>query len=124
MNLLPARIERRGGRNAARLGAVTVDLAGYVFEVEPADGQEIILGMRPEDIVAADATSAGEGLDASLVFLEPMGADTLAWFDTTGGERISVRMSSPSAKTMPETIRLVVDPALASIFSRETERRL
>jgi multiple sugar transport system ATP-binding protein len=124
MNLLPATIEHRDGRIAARLAGTTVNLVGYAFEAEPVDGQEVVLGLRPEDIVVADAGSSGTGVDASLVFLEPMGADTLAWFDTAGGERLSVRLSSPSARSMPGTVRLVVDPARASIFSRETEHRL
>jgi multiple sugar transport system ATP-binding protein len=52
-----------------------------------------------------------------------MGADTLVWF-ALGDQKLSVRLPAAKARGLKETVRLAFDPAVASIFSKESEQRL
>jgi hypothetical protein len=40
----------------------------------------VILGIRPERVTLAGDTHQLPAIDADTLFLEPMGADTLGWF--------------------------------------------
>jgi multiple sugar transport system ATP-binding protein len=119
MNFLPA--ELLGG--AARRGALTLPVSGYNFRAPVSDGSKIVVGLRPENIAIADDRNTGTVVDASLQFLEPMGADTLAWFDVDGA-RISARLPPHRARDLPTNVRLSLDMTHASLFDQQTERRL
>jgi multiple sugar transport system ATP-binding protein len=121
MNLLLARISKRDGRTVADISADALDLEGYVFREQPTDGQEIVLGLRPEDVKIA--TSETASFPATLTFREPMGADTLVWF-TVGDQKVSVRLPAAAARELTGPIRLSFNAASASVFSKQTEIRL
>jgi hypothetical protein len=74
---------------AVHIGSAQLPLDGYRFRSPPSDGQEVVLGIRPEHVVLAP-----EGPIASqTLFMEPMGADTLGWFQF-GEHRLSARLVS------------------------------
>ena len=116
MNFLPVTL--RCG--VAELGAMRIPLDAYRFVTTPADGTQAILGVRPEHI-----TIGGTGIQvaADTMFMEPMGADTLAWFQL-GVHRLSARLAPQLARGIDGPQTLALDIAHASIFDQATERRL
>jgi multiple sugar transport system ATP-binding protein len=122
MNMLPATLV---GGEAPRLRAegLDVSLREYPFRAAPQDGQPVILGLRPEHVGLAEPGFAGEALEADTLLTEPMGADTLAWFQL-GAQRISARLTPQRARALPARVRLALDMQHASLFDQASEQRL
>ena len=125
MNFLSAHLVKLHDGLAAHIdGSDTMlPLAEYSFTSAVKEGEAVVVGIRPEHCTLADERPAGAEVSAKTLFLEPMGADTLGWFEF-GGQRISARIQPHRAKHVNGTARLSLDMARASIFSRETELRL
>ncbi len=111
-------------RGRVTSGAVHVDSAqlplnGYRFHSPPMDGQEVVLGIRPEHVLLA-----GDGpVEAETLFVEPMGADTLGWFQF-GEHRLSARLVPQLARGLSGRVRLRLLPDHLSLFDPSTEARL
>jgi multiple sugar transport system ATP-binding protein len=74
MNFLPGRLDR-DGRNLD-VGVQILQLDGAAGACAGAGGGEVILGVRPEHVLLADAaTSVGPGLIATLEAVEPTGSE-------------------------------------------------
>ena len=65
----------------------------------------------------------GPIIEAETLFIEPMGADTLAWFQY-GSQRISARLPPQRARVLSGKVRLALDIAQVSLFDPATEQRL
>jgi len=120
MNFLPVVLRRNGPSVGAELGDLRIPLDAYRFTALPADGTEAILGIRPEHAALA---GAGVQVDTETLFMEPMGADTLGWFQL-GTEKLAARLAPQVARGVNGPQRLALDIANASIFARDTEQRL
>ncbi|MDL2403680.1 ABC transporter ATP-binding protein [Rhizobium mayense] len=123
MNLLSARIKIEDGEPMAAIGDHLLPIDAYPFRRPAVDGQEIVIGFRPEDIQLADERATLPTLAAPITFVEPMGADTLVWF-TLAEQKLSVRLPAAKARGLSDDARLAFNPATASIFSKESEQRL
>ena len=62
-------------------------------------------------------------IEAETLFIEPMGADTLGWFQY-GSQRISARLAPQRARGLSGKVRLVLKIGQISLFDPTTERRL
>ena len=62
-------------------------------------------------------------IEAETLFIEPMGPDTLGWFQY-GPQRISARLPPQRARGLSATVRLALDIGQVSLFDPTTERRL
>ena len=122
MNFVPCTLQSDGGETVARIGDIAVPLDRYAFTVAAPRG-EAILGIRPEHVGLAEDGAPGPTIPAEALFIEPMGADTLGWFDAAG-QRISARLQPQRARTVEGRITLALDTAHASIFDKKTEQRL
>ena len=120
MNFLPVVLRRNGAEVVAELGAIRIALNAYAFATPPPNGTNAILGIRPEH---ATIGGAGVPVDTETMFMEPMGADTLGWFQL-GSEKIAARLAPQLARSIAGPQRLTLDIAHASIFARDTEQRL
>ncbi|MEF2070599.1 ABC transporter ATP-binding protein [Consotaella aegiceratis] len=121
MNFLPATLTRRSDCWAAEVGGVNLPLDAYRFK-RPTSETNVILGIRPEDVVLGDP-QAPNAVSADFLFAEPMGADTLAWFDLAN-TRVSMRMPPAAARTLSGRCSLVFDLDKLSLFSKRTSMRL
>jgi multiple sugar transport system ATP-binding protein len=100
MNFLKATIEG-GEAPAIRVGEKSV------IALPPAwrerlfghAGRSVDFGIRPEDVSAAAQGDASHALQAKVVVVEPLGAETLVTFATEGGELIA--RLSPEVKFAP-----------------------
>ena len=79
MNFLSGSIGRASGPTA-RIENDAIPLDRYPCSSSLADGQEIVFGIRPEHVSLADDATRSPVIEAETLFIEPMGADTLAWF--------------------------------------------
>jgi len=84
------------------------------------DGQEVIFGARPEHLSLA---SDGAGLPASVVVVEPTGADTQVFAKFSGTELTAVFRERHDFKP-GETIRLVPDHERTHLFDAQSGKSL
>jgi multiple sugar transport system ATP-binding protein len=118
MNLLPGRITVAQGRADFVTDGLRIGLDGYLFATSPQDGQPAWLGFRPEDVSPGDgAIRGGHRMN------EPLGSDTLAWFDV-GGRPVSARLEPAVARGLSGELLLRLRPDKLSVFDHATERRL
>jgi multiple sugar transport system ATP-binding protein len=104
---------------AVHVGSAQLPLNGYRFRSSPVDGQEVILGIRPEHVVLA----RDGRIEAETLFMEPMGADTLGWFDF-GEHRLSARLIPQVARGLSGRVKLQLLADHFSLFDPSTEARL
>ena len=122
MNMFEGRIARDGGGVAADLGDIRVPLEHYPFGRAPEEGEPIVLGVRPEHIAPAPASAATVSAPVSLT--EPMGSDTLAWFEM-GDRLVSARLTPDEADALPSgAVPIAFDTGKLSVFSKASEERL
>jgi len=122
MNFLSGSIAR-ASVPMARIEADAIPLDGLSRCAALVDGQEIIFGIRPEHVALADQGTSRPVIEAETLFIEPMGADTLGWFQY-GSQRISARLPPQSARGLSGKVRLALDISQISLFDPTTEQRL
>jgi multiple sugar transport system ATP-binding protein len=123
MNFFEATLKHRNGQVFARIGDHDLPLDKYAFEQRPDDSQPIVLGLRPEKIRPVSEAPAPFEIDLETELLEPMGADTLAWF-RLGGQSLAARLTPASASEAQGRVRLGFDLDAVSLFSPKTDKRL
>jgi multiple sugar transport system ATP-binding protein len=119
MNFMRGRL----ANGAVRVGSVEVPLNGYRFRSSPAAGQEVVIGVRPEHLVLARDERSEHTIDADTLFMEPMGADTLGWFQF-GEHRLSARLVPQVARGLSGRVRLSLNVDHVSLFDPTSEARL
>jgi multiple sugar transport system ATP-binding protein len=130
MNFIPLRLQRRAGQ----LLAVLESAAGASGQARcelPLDalqgdleGREVILGIRPEQILLAQADANGQSsIRAEVDVIEPTGPDTLV-FVTLNQTKVCCRMAPDAAPRVGETLELQFDPAKVLLFDAQSGERL
>jgi multiple sugar transport system ATP-binding protein len=96
-----------------------LELDNYKFGSEPEDGQNVVLGIRPEHIrLCADGAWF-----ATVILLEPMGNFLTIWLDFNG-IKLSVIVSESLDIQMDQLLNFNIDSTTMSIFDLATEQRL
>ena len=120
MNFAPARINTDGS---------TVDLDGGVGFALPAGAfaafgnQEVILGIRPEDLELADNDDTARSLITNLV--EHLGADTLVHGHFGDNQTdMTIRLSGIQNFATGDALPLHIEPGKIHLFDATTEKRL
>jgi multiple sugar transport system ATP-binding protein len=85
-----------------------------------AEGQPVIFGARPEHLSLA---SGGAGVPASVVVVEPTGADTQVFAKFGGAELTAVFRERHDFRS-GETIRLAPDHERTHLFDAESGKSL
>jgi len=122
MNFLPGRLVA-GDTPAVQVGSAFLPLDGYRFRTSPAAGQEVVVGIRPEHVVLARDEPPLWTMDTEALFMEPMGADTLGWFQF-GEHRLSARLVPQVARGISGHVRLALLADHVSLFDPVSEARL
>jgi multiple sugar transport system ATP-binding protein len=87
---------------------------------QAADGQPVHYGIRPGDIVLADA---GSGVPARVIVVEPTGNETELLVQV-GEAKLSLVVHGRVQAAPDDTIGLVIRPDSAHLFDRQSARRL
>ena len=118
MNMLPGTMRRANG-------AARVEFAGGASVPAPRgaageDGQAVVFGTRPEHMVLA---AGAEGLAATVVVVEPTGADTLV-FSKIGEADVTSVFRERHEFRAGEAIRLVPDHDRSHLFDATSGKSL
>jgi multiple sugar transport system ATP-binding protein len=117
MNLVAAR--RAGGGLRSAGGGIELPLApAQHAALSGAAGEQVLYGLRPEDLALADC-----GLPASLLVIEPTGPETYAAVDSAMG-RLMLRVPGRLRQRVGDTVRLHWQPGQVHLFDAATEQRL
>lgn len=122
MNLLQARLSRTGDALSVTVGDDTVQLpdpAASLGDLVTADGTEVEIGIRAEDLVVGDTGA----LSGRVRVREAIGDTVLLTVDTDGG-RVRVRSSIGVQAGEGQTVRLSPDPGQLHLFDPTSGRRI
>ena len=119
MNLLPARVAEGEGRLAIRLGGEILELKAGPHPALPA-GAAITLGIRPESIAvhaSAGATGRLVGIEAEIVQIESLGAETILTARIAGIEsEVVARVGPEVGAAVGERRSLWLDLSAVHLF--------
>jgi multiple sugar transport system ATP-binding protein len=118
-NMLPGRIE--GGACVTALGRIRLAPEATM----PADGTEIVLGLRPEALDLLPAMSNQLGGSAHVSLVEDLGGEQVVYLET-GGLTLVTCLSVGQGETPAygQTVSYRFDPGAAVIFDARSGRRL
>jgi len=118
MNLVPARLEADGSAirldDRIRLLVPAERRARYAAWA----GRAVTFGLRPEHL-----SLAAEGFTATAQVIEPLGADTLVFFEIAGRELVC-RLPPRSVRASGETLRLAADMTQMHLFDPQSEKAI
>jgi multiple sugar transport system ATP-binding protein len=118
MNFLPAVV--RGSGSAARIEMADGVSVPLPQNATARDGQKVVFGVRPEHLSMGEGQA---GLPATVVVVEPTGADTQVFAKFAGTELTAVFRERHDFRP-GETIRLVPDHQRTHLFDAESGKSL
>ncbi|MDA9207312.1 sn-glycerol-3-phosphate ABC transporter ATP-binding protein UgpC [Octadecabacter sp.] len=125
MNLIPAKTKANGKGMQIEIARTDGDPIMLTDTRNQDLPENVIIGVRPEDIADASIARAGETQEADCVIdiVEPAGADTFAVMQL-GGKHVTARLHSETTAAAGEAQRLAFDLGKVSYFEPETGLRL
>ena len=119
MNVLSGQLVGAGAGHSFRYGQGSLDVSAYPFRASVTDGQEAVLGVRPEHVrIHPDGALA-----ATVSLIEPMGNHHVVWLDFAG-KLLSVLVSGPIDWALDQPVRFDLDMGQVSLFDSRSEVRL
>jgi ABC-type sugar transport system ATPase subunit len=119
MNFLAATV---GAGAVVRAGGMDIPVPADRFDL-PAEGTEVVLGVRAEDVVPeghGTPPEMGAEFTAEVEFAEMLGDQSLL-FASLQGTEIVARMQHPRAVEPGEAIRFRIDGSRVHLFDSQTE---
>jgi len=127
MNLRPATVKLNGTGPKATVGSAEVDLSRYPFETAPVDGQQIVIGLRPEHFgEPGEALADGAAsFELPVQYTEKTGGDATGYLKTDAG-LMAVRIDPERIGALKQGDRVQVGfPAgKLHVFDAQSGRRL
>ncbi len=125
MNLIPAQAAKNGSGTQISITRASGDPI-VLNDARDLDlPQDVILGLRPEDIAEA-GFRAGAGVQEAeclVDMVEPAGADTYV-VSELGGKQVTARLHAETTATAGKRLNLAIDMTKVSYFAKETGERL
>jgi multiple sugar transport system ATP-binding protein len=112
-----------GSTPAVLFGSTLLPLDFYRFRAAPRGERDVVVGVRPEHVMLAGDEAAEHTIAVETLFMEPMGADTLGWFQT-GEQRIAARLPPQTARGVNGRVRLAFVLDHVSLFDPVDATRL
>ena len=127
MNLRPATVTLNGAGPKAEIAGAAIDLSRYPFETAPTEGQQIVVGLRPEHF-GAPGEALGDGVasfELPVQYTEKTGGDATGYLNTDAG-LMAVRIDPERIGALKQGDRVQVGfPAgKLHVFDARTGRRL
>jgi multiple sugar transport system ATP-binding protein len=83
MNIMKSAIREVGGKLVADEGDFAIELDSRLAEaMRPYMGKDVLIGIRPEDLVVMDKQVAGQSVPAKVEVVEPLGSEILLYVST------------------------------------------
>ncbi|MBN9046002.1 MAG: ABC transporter ATP-binding protein [Rhizobiales bacterium] len=125
MNLIPARLEADGDGLAVAGDGVRVAVPERHKSAYAArTGQDVLLGLRPEDIHETQADPSWSPLDVTVVAMERLGVETIVVGQIGAAKpmEISARLNRHFTASVGQTVRLFIDALPMHLFDAATEK--
>jgi multiple sugar transport system ATP-binding protein len=125
MNFIPLRLQRRDGQLFALLdsGQARCELPLGAMEAG-FESREVILGIRPEQILLATAEGRNQSsIRAEVEVMEPTGPDTLVFVELNQ-TKVCCRLAPDDAPQVGQTLELQFDPGKVLLFDAQSGERL
>jgi len=119
MNILSGRLNVSSNGLVFVSKGLTLDIASCPLMGRPGNEQEVLLGIRPENLLIH---AAGE-LQATVSVIEPMGNHHVVWIDFNGNLLSSIVTGALTFR-VDEAVRFTIDVAKVSLFDKTSEQRL
>jgi multiple sugar transport system ATP-binding protein len=127
MNFFPGTLVSEGGTLYANMAGQKLKVpASRASRLTGTAGQEVVFGLRPEDIHAVgEGAPKGDGMQgrAEVDVVEPLGGEQLVYF-TAGGQEFTARMDNRARPTPGEAMDLLYDTERLHVFDKQTERAI
>jgi len=127
MNLRPGTISTADGTVRAEIGGLQLDLSKYAFLTLPAQGQSVVVGLRPEHFTIGDeaVTDPVASAELPVQHTERTGSDATAYLKL-GEDLLAVRMNPERVAGIKSgtPIRVSFPQAKIHLFDAESGRRL
>ncbi|MFT6526292.1 MAG: multiple sugar transport system ATP-binding protein [Celeribacter sp.] len=125
MNLIPAKTRANGSGTQVEITREGADPIVLVDSKNTDLPEDVIIGVRPEDIAdaATNGAAASQQADCVIDIVEPAGADTFAVMQL-GGKHVTARLHSETTATAGTPQRLAFDLGKVSYFSPDSGLRL
>src|SRR5712691_2797166 len=121
MNLVAARLEHRNGTLVVALGSEASFFVPPEHWAAYRDwvGRDVIFGLRPEHLAWTDADADATTVEVAVSVIEPLGADTLVFFEISGLEMVA-RVPPEAARGTGDRVRLRPDIRRMHLFDLAT----
>jgi multiple sugar transport system ATP-binding protein len=122
INFVRGRLSMGAGGVRFMHPSLTLDVSAYAFGSPPQDGQDVVLGIRPEDI-ALNSQAQGASLSARVRLVEPMGSNQVLWLGV--GELDLGAIAEPGlVAPVGSELHAQLDASRVSLFDATSEKRL
>ena len=123
MNFIPASVQVQQGRASLDCGEMQLYLPQYQQALLPHDGRQVVLGVRPEDLLVSGTGRDLQPLDCTMERYEHWGGKLLlsARF---GGDTLRVVAPVTVRAKVGERLELLLDKSKVHLFDAETGLRL
>jgi multiple sugar transport system ATP-binding protein len=122
MNFIPGTLAVDATAVVFQSPALRLDVSAYAFKNPPVQGQDCVLGVRPEHITSA-AGAAAHDATMTVDLVEPMGALKIAWV-RAGDCRLAIQMDASSALQPGDALKVQVNRQAVSMFDAGSQQRL
>ncbi len=125
MNLVAARLDAHDGALVVTLGseAAFVVPEAHATGYRAWIGKDVIFGLRPEDLAWTTAGVDAMTLEVTASVVEPLGADTLVFFEISGLEMVA-RLPPEAARDTGDCVRLRPDLRRMHLFDPASGKRI
>jgi multiple sugar transport system ATP-binding protein len=123
MNLLPALLAERAGGYVAELGELGAAVPVPSAHVSTASAPDVLVGVRPHELVVGAATESGVTLSGEVVVVEPLGSETLVHLDL-GGTSVIATAPGKAVPKAGERVSVHASPGSLYLFDAKSERAL
>ncbi len=124
MNFVPGKLAMNGATVQVRTeDGIEFDVSSYRFAAKPADGQKVMLGLRPELFHRPAEGSAA--IPMQLNIIEPLGSSVLCYCSLGKTDIVaSLNPSDIAGARTDEELKLAIDLSKISIFDEVSSLRL
>ena len=127
MNLREGRIDAKNGTVHANVGGVDLMLDRYPFSARPADGQPIVVGLRPEHFgePGAPVADAATTFELPVQYTEKTGGDATGYLKFNDS-LLAVRIDPERVSALPQgtSVQVSFPQSKLHVFDAQSGRRL
>jgi len=127
MNLRPGKFINSGGKLGATVDGAAFDLSRYAFESKPADGQPVVVGLRPEHFgePGQAVTDPAGNFSLPVQYTEKTGGDATAYLKF-GDALVATRVDPEAIGRLKQgdTVNIAFPQGKVHVFDAQSGRRM